>query len=118
MTKTVAIRPILERLRDRSVICSGAVGNIIANFGEEPEITKRNLRRATSQSNLTHYRNFCVEWLGWPRELTDYLARIEDRIMWGPTRAYWNTPFSERRKIVHEAHVAATLAWIKEVAKP
>jgi hypothetical protein len=118
MSKTVKIRPILHSLSRQRVICSAAVENIIANFGEEPEITKRNLRRAVSQSNMTHYRNFCAEWLGWTPELTDYLHQIENNIMWVPTRAYWNTPFVERRKIVHEAHVAATLAWIKEMAKP
>lgn len=112
------IRPILERLRDRSVICSGAVENIIAIFGEEPKITKPNLRKAVAHSNLTNYRNFCAEWLGWPRKLTDYLWGLENRILWTPVRAYWSMPFNDRLKIVRDAHVAATLAWIKEIAKP
>lgn len=118
MSRTLAIRPILDRMVDQRAICSASVVSVARTFGENPKITKANLRKAVAYSSLMNYRNFCAEWLGWPDEVRKFLYGMEGNILWSPTKAYRLKNFTERRRLVREAHVAATLAWIKEMRKP
>lgn len=93
---------------------------IIRSFGEEPRVHSANLRKAIAYRGLDAYRRFCEEWLGWPDSLTKYLNRLSERIIWDLSirNPHRNKDLSERITIAEKVHVAATLAWIKEIQKP
>lgn len=110
---------ILKEMARKDIICSSAINMTVQQFGESPKPNRRTLIKALQSRGTIHYRRFMQEWLGWPPSLTEYLRELERRTRWpGPRSKKRLLPWIERSRLIEEQHLAATLAYIKEIKKP
>lgn len=110
---------VLTRMADKDIICRSSVHSTVALFGEHPKPNRKTMHRALKMWGPLHFRRFMEEWLGWPVELTLWLSNLNQTTLW-PTRTskHARLRWDQRSRLVHEQHIAATLAYIKEIKKP
>lgn len=94
--------------------CETAVDEIRRKFGNEPIVSKANLRRAYRYRGEAYFTFFIRIWLRWPDSLDDY---VRDKA-YEARKRHLRLFSPEAQALAEKVYVEAVYAYVEEMSKP